>query len=68
MLWQRDASGECSDVPVGRDSISTTSANHVIIGLEEGSSYSVTVIANNIAGSSAVSDAATAMTLEAGEK
>ena len=66
LMWQRDTLGECSDV--GGDSLTLTSTNSVIMGLEEDSIYSATVIANNVAVSRAVSDAVTAMTLEAGEK
>ena len=66
LMWQRDTSGECSDV--GGDSLTVPSTIHVIMGLEEDSIYSATVIATNVAVSRVVSDAVTAMTLEAGEK
>ena len=39
-----------------------------IFGLEEDSSYTITVTASNSAGNSAVSNTLTAMTLEAGER
>ena len=42
------------------------SVSYTITGLEEDSTYSITVIASNSAGSSAVSN--TAMTMEAGER
>ena len=61
MTWQRDTSLECSD----EDSGMATSVSE-ITGLEEDSSYSITVRAINDAGSSEVS--VTAMTLEAGER
>ena len=66
MMWQRDTSGECSDED--EDSISLTggSTGVDIMGLEEESNYSITVAASNEAGSSAVSNTVTAMTLEAG--
>ena len=65
VMWQRDTSGECPD----EDSISLTdgATSYDIVGLEEGSSYSITVTASNAAGSSAVSNTVTATTLEAGE-
>ena len=66
-MWQRDTSGECSDEDEGNVTITSGSTGYDIVGLEEDSSYSITVTATNVAGSSAVSDAVTAMTLEAGE-
>ena len=67
MMWQRDTSGECSDEDEGSTTITDGSTSYDIMGLEEDSSYSITVTAANSAGS-AVSDAVTAMTVEAGEK
>ena len=61
VTWQRDTSLECSD----EDSGMATSVGN-ITGLEEDSSYSITVRAINDAGSSEVT--VTAMTLEAGER
>ena len=61
VVWQRDTSLECSD----EDSGVATSVGE-ITGLEEDSSYSITVRAINDAGSSEVT--VTAMTLEAGER
>ena len=63
-MWQRDTSGECSDVHSG--SINRGSTSYNIIGLEEDSSYTITVAATNVAGSS--TDSVTEMTLEAGER
>ena len=68
MLWQRDTSGECTDEDEGNTTITDGSTSYNIMGLEEDSSYSITVTASNVAGSSAVSNAVTAMTLEAGER
>ena len=67
MMWQRDTSGECSDEDEGSTTITDGSTSCVIMGIEEDSSYSITVTATNSAGS-AVSDAVTAVTLEAGER
>ena len=61
VTWQRDTSLECSD----EDSGMATSVGE-ITGLEEDSSYSITVRAINDAGSSEVT--ITEMTLEAGER
>ena len=55
---------ECGDVVGGSIIITDNSTSYDIMGLEEDSSYTITVIATNVAGSSAVSDAVTAMTLE----
>ena len=69
MMWQRDTSGECSDVGEGSTTLTDDSTlSYIIMGLEEDSSYSITVTATNVAGSSAVSVAVAAMTLEAGER
>ena len=64
-MWQRDTSGECSGEDKDSDTITDGSTNHEITGLEEDSSYSITVRATNDAGSSEVT--VTVMTLEAGE-
>ena len=66
MMWQRDTSGECPDEDEGSTTITGGSTSYDIMGLAGISSYSITVIATNIAGSSAVSDAVTAMTGMAG--
>ena len=68
VMWQRDTSGECPDEDEGSISLTDGSTSYDIMGLEEDSSYSITVTASNAAGSSAVSNTITAMTLEAGER
>ena len=68
MLWQRDTSGECPDEDEGSTTVTGGSTSYDIMGLEEDSSYSITVTARNTAGSSAVSNTVTAITLEAGEQ
>ena len=65
-MWQRDTSVGCSDEDEGSTTITDSSTSYEIMGLEEDSSYSLTVTAANVAGSSAVSE--TAMTEEAGER
>ena len=69
MFWETADIGGCSG---GSDMNSTTitdgSTSYDIMGLEEDSSYTITVTASNSAGSSAVSNTVTAMTLEAGER
>ena len=67
VMWQRDTSGECPDEDEDSISLTDGSTSYDIMGLEEDSSYSITVTASNAAGSSAVSNTVTAMTLEAGE-
>ena len=65
--WVRDTSGACSDEDTDSTTISGGSAtSHTIPGLEEDSTYTITVTATNTAGS-AVSDTVTAMTGEAGK-
>ena len=69
VMWETDDIGGCSG---GSDMNSTIitdgSTSYDIMGLEEDSSYTITVTASNSAGSSAVSNLITAMTLEAGER
>ena len=69
VMWKTDDVGGCSG---GSDMDSTTitdgSTSYDITGLEEDSTYSITVTASNSAGSSAVSNTVTAMTMEAGER
>ena len=69
VMWETDDIGGCSG---GSDMDSTTitdgSTSYDIMGLEEDSSYTITVTASNSAGSSAVSNTFTAMTMEAGER
>ena len=67
--WVRDISGTCPDEDTDRTTISGGSAtSHTIPGLEEDSTYTITVTASNTAGSSNVSNTVTAVTLEAGER
>ena len=66
MMWERDTSGECPDEDQGSAIITDGSTSYTITGLEEDSSYTITVTATNAAGS-AVSDPVTGMTGEAGE-
>ena len=68
VMWRRDTSGECPDEDKGNITIIDCSTSYDIMGLEEDSSYSITVTASNAVGSSAVSKTITAMTLEAGER
>ena len=64
--WERDTSGACPDEDTDSTTISGGSAtSHTIPGLEEDSTYTITVTASNTAGSSEVSITVTAMTLEA---
>ena len=67
VMWETDDIGGCSG---GSDMDSTTitggSTSYDIMGLEEDSSYTITVTASNSAGSS--EDTVTVMTLEAGER
>ena len=69
VMWETDDVGRCSG---GSDIDSTTitdgSTSYEIMGLEEDSTYSITVTASNSAGSSAVSNTVTPMTMEAGER
>ena len=68
VMWQRDTTGECPDED--EDSAIIIDTSYDITGLEEDSSYSITVRAVNDAGSSEFEDSntVTAMTLEAGER
>ena len=68
MMWQRDTSGQCSDEDEGSTTITDGSTSYDIMGLAGISSYSITVTATNVAGSSVVSDAVTAMAGVAGER
>ena len=69
VMWQTNDVGGCSG---GSDMDSTTitdgSTSYDITELEEDSTYSITVTASNSAGSSAVSNTVTPMTMEAGER
>ena len=66
VMWQRDTSVGCSDEDEGNTTITDGSTSYEIMGLEEDSSYTISVTAVNAAGSSAVSETVTAMTEEAG--
>ena len=66
VMWETDDVGGCSG---GSDMDSTIITDgYDITELEEDSTYSITVTASNSAGSSAVSNTVTAMTMEAGER
>ena len=70
-MWETDDIGGCSgrsDINSVTISITDGSTSYDIMGLEEDSSYTITVTASNSAGSSAVSNTVTAMSLEAGER
>ena len=66
VAWERDTSGECLDVDEDSATISGSSTNYTISGLEEDSNYTINVTATNVVGS-AVSVPVTAVTGEAGE-
>ena len=63
--WERDTSGECPDEDVGNATITHGLTSLNIGQLEESSTYNITVIANNIAGS-VVSDPIIGMTRKTG--
>ena len=66
--WQRDISVGCSDV--NQDTISVTEdfTSYIIMGLEPGNRYTITVTVSNSAGTAPVSNTVTAMTPETGER
>ena len=64
--WVRDASVGCSGDHKGNATITDGSTSYEIMGLEEDSSYIITVAASNVFGSS--EEVLTAMTQEAGER
>ena len=67
--WETDDVGGCSGgSDMGSITFTDDSTSYEIIRLEEDSTYSITVTASNSAGSSAVSNTVTAMTMEAGER
>ena len=69
VMWETDDIGGCSGgSDMGSTTITDGSTSYDIMGLEEDSSYTITVTASNSAGSSAVSNTVTEMTLEAGER
>ena len=68
-MWETDDVGECSGgSDMGSTTINDDSTSYDITELEEDSTYSITVTASNSAGSSAVSNTVTAMTMGAGER
>ena len=69
VMWERDTSLKCTSFSdMDSTTITDDSPSYDIPGLEEDSTYSITVTASNSAGSSAVSNTVTAMTMEAGER
>ena len=64
VMWQRDTTGECFDEDGG--SVTITDTSYDITGLEEDSSYIITVRAVDASITSDVTG--TAITLEAGER
>ena len=69
IMWERDTSLKCTGFSdMGSTTITDGSTSYDITELEEDSTYSITVTTSNSAGSSAVSNTVTAMTMEAGER
>ena len=66
VMWQRDTSGECPDEDIGSTTITDGSTSYNITGLEEDSSYTITVTASNAAGS-AMDDPVNVTTMESGK-
>ena len=66
--WQSDTSIGCSDEDQDSTTITDGSTIYTISGLQEDSSYTITVTASNTAGSSEVNNSVTALTEEAGER
>ena len=66
VMWERDTSVGCSDEDEGSATIIISLYD--ITGLYEDSSYTIAVTASNSAGTSAVSNPVSAMTLEAGKR
>ena len=67
VMWQRDTSGDCPDEDEGSISITDGSTSYMITGLEEDSSYRITVEAMNSIGM-VTSNTTTGMTQEAGKQ
>jgi len=63
--WERGSSENCLYEDAGDTTITNGSTSYSIAGLEEDSSYTITVTATNIVGS-VVSDAVTRVTRETG--
>ena len=69
VMWERDTSLKCTGFShMDSITINDGSTSYDITELEENSTYSITVTASNSAGSSAVSNTVTAMTMEAGKR
>ena len=70
VMWETDDVGGCLTGSSDMDSTTITddSTSYDITELEEDSTYSITVTASNSAGSSAISNTVTAITMEAGER
>ena len=69
VMWERDITIKCTGFShMDSTTITDDSTSYDITGLEEDSTYSITVTASNSVGSSAVSNTVTTMTMEAGER
>ena len=69
VMWERDNSLKCTGIShMDSTTITDGSTSYDITGLEEDSTYSITVTTSNSAGSSAVSNTVIAMTMEAGKR
>ena len=68
VFWQRNTSIGCYTEDVGNTIITDGSTTYNIMGLQKGSSYTVSATATNVAGISKVSNTVAVMTLEAGER
>ena len=69
VMWETDDVGGCSGSShMDSTTITDGSTRYDITELEANSTYSITVTASNSAGSSAVSNTVTTMTMEAGER
>ena len=67
VMWERNTSLMCTGFSdMDSTTITDGSTSYDITELEEDSTYSITVTASNSAGSSAVSNTVTPMTMEAG--
>ena len=66
VMWERDTSGECPDEDGGNATITGGSTSHTIMEVEEYSSYTITVRANNLLWS-AVSEFVSGVTKQAGK-
>ena len=67
-MWKRDTTGKCSKVDMDTVTITAVSSRSIvtIVGLEEDSSYAITVTATSVTGNT-VNFLDTAITTEAGE-